>query len=217
MTARWVVPAALLASLAACCLTAEGEGTSNSGSSTSGGSSASSSASSSTTGSGSSTGSTGGGSTRTTGGSSSGGCPAIDAGLPNYDPDAGYPQAQVVIPAFVGACGRGLGFAGCGSSPEFTEWQQLAYDVALPAGSDGALQVRLAYTLDAGVLGSLEPVTVCGSLRNGCCPNPIVLAASNLPGAEYFIVTVEPLTGGCNPDAGPWLAEATVSAFCPDN
>jgi len=129
-------------------------------------------------------------------------------------------------------------FNGCGSSPEFTQWQTLAYDISTPVGTDAEIDVTPTNSLAPAALKAATPIVVCQSVVNGNCTGappaqvctpcnnpgqPINLAPFNIPGSEYLVVDVIlypkvcAQNGGAIAEGKPSLFSLDVAEFCPGN
>jgi hypothetical protein len=127
-------------------------------------------------------------------------------------------------------------FNGCGSSPEFTQWQTLSYDISTPLGTDAEIEVQATNSLSPAVLATETPIIVCQSVVNGNCTGspavctpcnspgqPINLASFNIPGSQYLVVDVILFpkicaqNGGSTAEGKPSLFSLDVAEFCPGN
>jgi hypothetical protein len=124
-------------------------------------------------------------------------------------------------------------FNGCGTSPEFTQWQTLSYTVSTPTGTDVEIEVQPTNSLDPATLANETPITVCQSVVNGNCAgspqvctpcgDPINLEQFNLPGSQYLVVDVLLFPKICSQNGGatatdkPVLYGLNITEFCPGN
>ncbi len=155
----------------------------------------------------------------------------IGYGVYSYSDFSGYALRNITLTAGL----YSQVFNGCGSSPEFTQWQTLAYDITTPTGTDAEIEVLPTNTLNPTILDSETPITVCESVVNGNCTgvapaqtctpcgNPINLAPYNIPGSQYLVVDVVLFPkicsqeGGATASAKPVLYSLNITEFCPGN
>ncbi|HUB06254.1 MAG TPA: hypothetical protein VMB50_04600 [Myxococcales bacterium] len=122
-------------------------------------------------------------------------------------------------------------FNGCGSGPEFTQWQELTYGVTTPPGTDVEIQVLATNSLNPAVLATETPITVCKSVQDGNCTagvctpcgNPINLHNYDVPAGEYLLVDVVLFpkicsqNGGASSQGKPTLWSLSVTKNCGSN
>ena len=96
--------------------------------------------------------------------------------------------------------------SGCNASPELTQWTSLAFQAALPTGTDVQLDVRVTNSLSPAAIAAALSDIVCDSLQHpanaSSCPrNPdgsINLADFNLSDGSYLTVFATLITSGCS-------------------
>jgi hypothetical protein len=153
----------------------------------------------------------------------------IGGGVYSYSDFTGYALRNITLSSGL----LSQVFNGCGTSPEFTQWQTLTYNATTPTGTDIEIEVQPTNSLDPVTLANLTPTTVCDSVVNGNCSgtpqvctpcgNPINLEQYNLPGSEYLVVNVLLFPKICSQNGGatatdkPVLYGLDVTEFCPGN
>ena len=148
----------------------------------------------------------------------------VGSGLYSYSDFTGYALREITLSSAT----YEQSIAGCGVSPELTEWTSLSFKVGLPSGTDVRLAVSVTNATDAATLAAASTYTICPSLSSGSCATldasgngAISLTPFNVPQGAYLNVfaTLVPricsIGGGGTAQAKPVLYNLGSQQVCP--